>query len=98
MPRAVSYASPASWRRTGRHDVLRGRDAACPCFFQAAGRAINESVRLYARVGAALIATREAGQDPFKAITAVIPWERFRASVAEAEALARPEDFDSYEG
>jgi len=66
--------------------------------FQAAGRAINEKVRLYARVGAALIAAREAGQDPFEAITAVMPWERFRASVAEAEALARPEDFDSYEG
>lgn len=27
----------------------------------------------------------------------MIPWERFRASVAEAETLARPEDFDSYE-
>jgi TnpA family transposase len=66
--------------------------------FQADGRAINEKVRLYARVGAALIAAREAGQDPFEAITAVMPWERFRASVAEAEALARPEDFDSYEG
>jgi hypothetical protein len=65
--------------------------------FQAAGRAINEKVRLYARVGAALIAAREAGQDPFEAITAVIPWERFRASIAEAEVLARPEDFDSYE-
>ena len=65
--------------------------------FQADGRAINEKVGLYARVGTALIAAREAGQDPFDAITAVIPWERFRASVAEAEALARPQDFDSYE-
>ena len=65
--------------------------------FQADGRAINEKVRLYARVGTALIGAREAGQDPFEAITTVIPWERFRASVAEAEALARPEDFDSYE-
>ncbi len=65
--------------------------------FQTDGRAINEKVRLYARVGAALIAAREAGQDPFEAITTVILWERFRASVAEAEALARPEDFDSYE-
>jgi hypothetical protein len=47
--------------------------------FQADGRAINEKVRLYARVGAALIAAREAGKDPFDAITAVIPWERFGA-------------------
>ena len=65
--------------------------------FQADGRAINEKVRLYARVGAALITAREGGRDPFEAITAVIPWERFRASVVEAEALARPENFDSYE-
>ncbi|HEX4184250.1 MAG TPA: Tn3 family transposase, partial [Stellaceae bacterium] len=33
--------------------------------FQADGRAINEKVRLYARVGAALIAAREGKQDPF---------------------------------
>jgi len=46
--------------------------------FQDDGRAINEKVRLYARVGAALIAAREAGRDPFEAITTVIPWERFR--------------------
>ena len=65
--------------------------------FQTDGRAINEKVRLYARVGVALIVAREAGCDPFEAISAVIPWERFRASVAEAEALSRPEDFDSYE-
>jgi len=25
----------------------------------------------------------------------VIPWERFRASVEQAEALARPEEFDA---
>ena len=65
--------------------------------FQADGRAINEKVRLYARIGAALIAAREAEPDPFDAITAVIPWERFRASVAEADALARSEEFDPYQ-
>ena len=52
--------------------------------FQADGRAINEKVRLYARVGAALIAARDNKQDPFDAITAVIPWDRFLATVAEA--------------
>jgi hypothetical protein len=65
--------------------------------FQADGRAINEKVRLYARVGAALIAAREGKQDPFDAITAVIPWDRFRASVAEASVLARSEEFDPYQ-
>src|SRR5450631_4195911 len=26
-----------------------------------------------------------------------MPWEKFRATVAEAEALARPEEFDTYQ-
>ena len=65
--------------------------------FQADARAINDKVRLYARVGGAVIAARKGKQDAFEAITTVIPWERFCASVAEAEALARPEEFDVYE-
>jgi hypothetical protein len=65
--------------------------------FQADGRAINEKVRLYAHVGTALIAARDSKQDPYDAITTVIPWERFRTTVAEAEALARSEDFDAYQ-
>lgn len=65
--------------------------------FQSDARAINEKVRLYARVGAALIAARDSRQDAFGAITSVIAWERFRTTVAEAEALARPETFDAYE-
>jgi TnpA family transposase len=65
--------------------------------FQADARVINEKVRLYARVGAALIAARNDKQDAYGAIATVIPWERFRATVAEAEALARPEEFDTLE-
>ena len=65
--------------------------------FQADARAINEKVRLYAQIGAALIAAREAKRDAYEAIAEVIPWERFRATVAEAEALARPEEFDAYQ-
>jgi hypothetical protein len=65
--------------------------------FQADGRAINEKVRLYARVGAALIEARDNQQDAFNAITAVLPWERFLATVAEAGTLARPETFDAYQ-
>ena len=65
--------------------------------FQADGRAINEKVRLYARVGAALISAHDDEKDAFGAITAVISWERFRATVAEAQALARPETFDAYQ-
>jgi hypothetical protein len=65
--------------------------------FRADARAINEKVRLYARVGAALITAQADQQDAFAAIAAVIPWERFRTTVAEAEALARPEEFDAYQ-
>jgi TnpA family transposase len=65
--------------------------------FQDDARAINEKVGLYARVGAALIAAREAKSNAFDAIAEVIPWDRFRATVAEAEALARPDDFDAYQ-
>jgi TnpA family transposase len=65
--------------------------------FQGDAKAINEKVRLYARIGAALIAAHEAKQDAFGAIATVIPWERFRSSVAEAAALARPEEFDAYQ-
>ncbi len=62
--------------------------------FQSDARAVNEKVRLYARVGAALIAAHQSEIDPFSAIMSVVGWERFRATVAEAEALARPETFD----
>jgi TnpA family transposase len=65
--------------------------------FQADARAINEKVRLYARVGTALIAARDDKQDAYSAITTVIPWEQFRSTVAEAAALARPEAFDTYQ-
>ena len=62
--------------------------------FHKSGKAINEKVRLYAQVGDALIAARSAGDDPFAAIEAVLSWDRFEASVAEAHKLAQPEDFD----
>ena len=65
--------------------------------FQADARAINDKVRLFARVGAALITGRNDQQDGYEAIIALMPWEKFRTSVAEAEALARPEEFDAYQ-
>jgi hypothetical protein len=62
--------------------------------FQEAGKAINEKVRLYAKVGRALIEAKETGNDPFKAIERILSWEEFTESVSEAGKLARPEDFD----
>jgi hypothetical protein len=62
--------------------------------FQASGMAINDKVRLYSRIGRALLDAKQSGDDPFAAIEAIIPWEVFRASIAEAEELAQPEGFD----
>nr|WP_269321115.1 Tn3 family transposase [Fischerella sp. PCC 9605] len=62
--------------------------------FQNNGKAINEKVRLYVSIGKALIAARENEQDWISAIESVIPWERFVATVLEAEKLAYPYAFD----
>jgi hypothetical protein len=62
--------------------------------FAESGKAINEKVRLYGRVGHALIDARQKGLDPYSAIEAVVAWDRFTQSVDEAERLAEPESFD----
>jgi len=62
--------------------------------FAADGQALNDKVRLYAKVGSVLIASKAAQTDQFAAIEAVIRWERFTAYVAQAEKLYRDEAFD----
>jgi TnpA family transposase len=62
--------------------------------FQQSGQAINDKVRLYSRIGRALLEAKQSGSDPFAAIEAIIPWDVFSASINEAEKLAQPEDFD----
>jgi len=66
--------------------------------FQASGKAINDKVRLYGRIGQALVEAKNTGSDPFAAIESVVPWETFATSVTEAQSLARPEDFDFLSG
>ena len=59
-------------------------------------RAVNDKVRLFAKLGAALIAAKanegEAGLDG--AVVSAIGWEKLAASVAEAERLTRPDKED----
>jgi TnpA family transposase len=62
--------------------------------FQASGKAINDKVRLYGRIGLALIEAKKSGADPFAAIESVLPWEDFTESVSEAQVLAQPASFD----
>ncbi|MBN8758468.1 Tn3 family transposase [Variovorax sp. SCN45] len=62
--------------------------------FQASGKAINDKVRLYGRVGQALLEAKQSGSDPFAAIESVLSWDAFTASVGEAQKLAQPAQFD----
>ncbi|MDX9718706.1 MAG: Tn3 family transposase [Thauera sp.] len=62
--------------------------------FQSQGKAINDKVRLYSRIGRALLEAKQAGADPYAAIETVIPWDDFERSVSEADHLAQPESFD----
>ena len=62
--------------------------------FQQSGKAINDKVRLYSRIGRVLLEAKQSGGDPFAAIEAIISWDAFSESITEAETLARPEDFD----
>jgi TnpA family transposase len=62
--------------------------------FHQSGKEINAKLGQYARIGRALLEARESGEDPFTAIETVLPWETFTASVAEAEHLAQPAEFD----
>jgi len=62
--------------------------------FQASGKSINAKLRIYSRIGRALLEAKQNGLDPFAAIEAILPWEAFTDIVTEAEKLAEPEDFD----
>jgi hypothetical protein len=62
--------------------------------FQKSGKAINDKVRLYSRIGRALLNAKQSGSDAFAAIEAIIPWDVFTESISEAEKLAQPENFD----
>lgn len=62
--------------------------------FRKHGKAINEKVGLYAKLGNALINAKENGEDPYEVLEEMMGWERFVASVAEAEGLAMPANFD----
>jgi TnpA family transposase len=62
--------------------------------FAESGQAINDKVRLFAKVGAALIAAKDAGTDPFASIEALMPWEEFTQNVLDADKLSRDASFD----
>ena len=62
--------------------------------FQKQGKAINDKVLLYSKVGRALVAAKESGTDPYTAIEDVIAWTAFAQSVTDAAQLAQPATLD----
>lgn len=65
--------------------------------FQQSGKSINEKLRLYYRIGNALIEAKQKGSDPFVAIESVISWDTFTQSLTDTQKLAPSEDFDYLE-
>lgn len=57
-------------------------------------RAVNDKVRLLAKLGTALIAAKADGADLDGAVDTAVGWNRLAASVAEAVQLARPDKVD----
>ncbi|WP_341318414.1 Tn3 family transposase [Paraburkholderia sp. IMGN_8] len=62
--------------------------------FHRSGKAINDKVRLFGKLGRALLKAKESGGDAFEAIESLMSWDAFTKSVSEAEQLAQPEAFD----
>lgn len=62
--------------------------------FQQSGKLINEKLRLYYRIGHALVEAKQKGLDPFAAIEGVIPWDSFAQTVEDTQKLTQSEDFD----
>ena len=51
-------------------------------------------MRLYSKIGRALVEAKESGGDPYVAIEKVLPWSEFERSVSETAQLAQPQTFD----
>lgn len=57
-------------------------------------RAINDKVRLLARLGTALIEAKEGGTDLREAVASAVGWDKLARSVEEAGRLTRPDKVD----
>jgi len=60
--------------------------------FQVSGKAINAKVRLYGRIGQALIDAKQSGRDPFAAIEAVLSWDGHIHKAGYGDGLANAQE------
>ena len=63
--------------------------------FSGSAQVIKEKLKLLDRIGKALVEAKRTGGDPYAAIEAVVPWETFEASVADADKLDKVTAEDS---
>lgn len=63
--------------------------------FQHSGKAINQQIILYGKIGQALLDAKQNSTNAFEAIETVLSWEAFEASITEAQSLTQAESFDS---
>ncbi|MCO6434891.1 Tn3 family transposase, partial [Nitrosomonas nitrosa] len=62
--------------------------------FQQQGKAINDKVRLFSKIGHALLDAKQSNSDPYAAIESIISWADFQQNIIEADQLAKPAAFD----
>ena len=55
---------------------------------------LHETVRLFAKIGGALVEAKEHSADPFVAIESIMPWAGFEARITAAQDLAAARDAD----
>jgi len=63
--------------------------------FQHSGKAINQQMILYGKIGQALLDAKQNSTNAFEAIETVLSWEAFEASITEVQSLTQAESFDS---
>lgn len=62
--------------------------------FHRSGKAINDKVMIFCKLGRALLAARASCSDPFEAVESVISWEELSVSIEDATTLVQPPEFD----
>lgn len=80
--------APAEWSARAYRNLVGARATIRDA------RAINDKVRLLAKLGAALIEARETGADLQEAIASAIGWDKLARSFEEAKHLVRPDKVD----
>ncbi|WP_372399932.1 Tn3 family transposase [Azospirillum sp. HJ39] len=92
IPRLTDDAISVFDRLIGQ--LFRRAERRANATLQSDARAINDKVRLFSRIGDALLAARQAGEDAFAAMDKIIPWDRFAETIAEVKGLIRPDGPD----